>query len=40
MSKKKKQKKNSIDWIEVAVQTIIGVVSGVIAGIITWLITK
>lgn len=41
MSKKKhKKKKNSIDWIEVAVQTITGVVSGVIAGIITWLITK
>ena len=40
MSKKKHKKKNSIDWIEVAVQTIAGVISGVIAGIITWLITK
>ena len=31
----KKKKKNSIDWIEVLVQTITGVVSGVIAGVIT-----
>lgn len=40
MSKKRKKKKNSIDWIEVLAQTIVGVVSGVIAGVITWLITK
>ena len=40
MSKKRKKKKNSIDWNDVLVQTIVGVVSGVIAGVITWLITK
>lgn len=40
MGKKKRKKKNSIDWLEVMVQTIVGVVSGVIAGIITWMITK
>lgn len=34
------KKKNSIDWIEVLIQTIAGVVLGVISGIIVWLITK
>jgi hypothetical protein len=40
MSKRRRQKKNSIDWMEALVQTIIGVVSGVISGFIIWLITK
>ncbi len=38
--RKQRKKKNSIDWIEVLVQSIVGVVSGVISGVITWLITK
>lgn len=39
MSKHTK-KKNSIDWMNLLVSTVSGVVSGVLSGLIVWYITK